>query len=75
MSWYRMSCVALRLAGPYVLTPWRSALLRWRLETYGLTDASGRLLHADDVTPVRFVRFVLQRRRALWHFLRWAARL
>ena len=71
----RMMRVALRLAGPHLFTPWRSPLLRWRVETYGATDAAGRLLHADELTPSRFLRFLRVRRKALVRFLAWAARL
>ena len=71
----RMACVAVRLAWPHLLTPWRSPLLRWRMETYGLCDEQGRTLHADDITASRFLRFLLTERRALCHFLRWAALL
>ena len=72
---FRMIGVALRLAGPHLLTPWRSPLLRWRMETYGVTDADGRLLHADELTRGRCLRFLLTRRAALLRFLRWAATL
>ena len=75
MIWWRMVRVAWRLAWPHVLTPWRSKLLRWRLETYGVTDAQGHLLHADQVTAAIFCRFVIRHRRNLWSFLRWAAEL
>ena len=75
MLWFRMILVALRLAWPDVLTPWRSPLLRWRIETYGLCDERGRLLHADDVTARHFLNFTLQHRLALLRFLRWAALL
>ena len=75
MVWLRMLLIAIRLAWPYVLTPWRSPLLRWRIETYGVLDEHGRLLHADDITPACFFRFLLQRRTALVRFLRWAASL
>ena len=75
MIWLRMMRVALRLAGPHWLTPWRSPLLRWRMETYGITDADGGLLHAEQITPSRFLRFLLTRRRALGRFLEWAATL
>ena len=75
MVWLRMLLIAIRLAWPFVLAPWRSPLLRWRIETYGLLDEHGRLLHADDITPARFFRFLLQRRAALVQFLRWAASL
>ena len=65
--------VAFRLAWPDVLTPWRSPLLRWRMETYGVQDAHGRLLHAEAISPRRFFQFMLRHRRALLRFLRWAA--
>ena len=71
--WFTMFWVAWRLAWPYPLTPWRSPLLRWRLETYGLSDETGRLLHADAITHAHFLRFVFQNRSALLRFLRWAA--
>jgi len=72
---FRMITVAFRLAWPYLLCPWRSPLLRWRIETYGLRDERGHLLHADDITARRFLSFTLQRRSALLRFLRWAALL
>jgi hypothetical protein len=70
-----MGLIAARLAGPFLLAPWRSPLLRWRIETYGLLDERGRMLHADDVTARRFLGFALHRRVALLRFLRWAALL
>ena len=75
MLWFRMFRIALRLAWPYVLTPWRSPLLRWRMETYGIVDTQGHLLHANEITPGRFFRFALHHRSALARFLRWAASL
>ena len=75
MRWFAIPWVAARLAWPYLLTPWRSPLLRWRMETYGLTDETGRLLHADAITPAQFVRFVFRNRLVLLRFLRWAAYL
>ena len=75
MLWLRMALVAVRLAWPNLLTPWSSALLRWRIETYGLLDPQGRILHADDVSPGRFLQFILRNRLALLRFLRWAALL
>ena len=75
MIWFRMGLVALRLAGGFLLTPWRSPLLRWRMETYGALDAQGRLLHAEEITPWRFFAFSVRHRRALLRFLRWAASL
>ena len=73
--WVRMIAVALRLSWPHLLTPWRSPLLRWRIETYGLHDEQGRLLHAEEITPARFLRFTLSQRTALLAFLRWASQL
>ncbi|MBI3330505.1 MAG: hypothetical protein HYZ96_00165 [Candidatus Omnitrophica bacterium] len=70
-----MMHIACRLAWPHLLTPWRSPLLRWRVATYGLLDAHGRALHADDVTPARMLHFTLRHRAALLRFLRWAASL
>jgi len=75
LLWCRMAQVAWRLVWPQVLLPWRSPLIRWRIETYGITDASGRLLHAADITPRRFFRFTFQYGHALARFLRWAALL
>jgi hypothetical protein len=75
LLWCRMAQVAWRLVWPHVLSPWRSPLVRWRIETYGMTDASGQLLHAAHITPARFFRFTFHHRRALARFLRWAARL
>ena len=73
MMCLRMALIALRLAWPDVLAPWRSPLLRWRMETYGTQDPDGRLLHAREITPARFIRFTLRHRAALLRFLRWAA--
>ena len=75
MRWLHMSAIALRLAWPYWLAPWRSPLLRWRMETYGVQDEQGRLLHAAEITPARFRRFLVAHRGVLWAFLSWAARL
>ena len=75
MTWLRMGWVALRVAWPHVLTPWRSPLLRSRVETYGVRDERGRLLHADQITASRFIRFTVAHRQALTRFLRWAGRL
>ena len=61
-----MVAVAWRLAWPYPLAPWRSPLVRWRMETY-----SG--LRADRVTAQDFFRFVCRYRAALTRFLYWAA--
>ena len=67
--------IAWGLAWPHVLTPWRSPLLRWRLETYGITDRQGRPLHAEQITAGDFWRFTWRRRKNLWSFLYWAATL
>lgn len=76
MVWYRMMQVVWRLAGSsYLLIPWRSPLLRWRLETYGVLDERGQLMHADAITPRRFIAFLVSHAPALWRFLRWAAAL
>ena len=75
MSLFRIFRVVFRLVWPYLLAPWRSPLLRWRVATYGLLDAHGRALHADEVTPVDLLRFTLRHRAALLRFLRWAASL
>ena len=75
MRGLRMIAIALRLAWPYWPAPWRSPLLRWRMETYGLRDERGALLRAADITPACFIRFMVTQRRALWMFLRWAAQL
>ena len=75
MLWLRMIRVALRLAWPELLTPWRSPLLRWRMETYGILDERGQLLHADAISPSQFLQFTLRHRVALIQFLRWAASL
>ena len=73
--WWRMMAVAARLARPYLLTPWCSPLLRWRMETYGIVDATGRPMTAPSVTPAQFFRFLRDHRAALVRFLRWAAML
>lgn len=69
----RMMAVIFRLSGRDFLTPWRSPLLRWRVETYGLRDAHGRCLHADQITPSMFCRFVTTHLAPIVRFLRWAA--
>ena len=71
----RMLAIALRLAWPNLLMPWRSPLVRWRLETFGVTDDAGRLLHADAIGPAVFFRYMQRERTALRRFLRWAATL
>jgi len=57
--------LAWRLARGYRLRPWRSPYLRWRMETW-----SG--MHADDITPGVFIRFVWKHRADLLRYLRWA---
>ena len=75
MLWFRVLRVACRLVWPYLLTPWRSPVLRWRMETYGILDEHGQLLHAEEITPSQFFLFTIRNRRALRRFLRWAASL
>lgn len=75
MPLLRMLWVAARLSWPHCLTPWRSPLLRWRLETFGVPGPDGRLLHAEEITPRIFLRFILQHSPALLRFLRWAAKI
>ena len=75
MLFLRMVLIAVRLAWPYVFTPWRSPLLRWRMETYGIRDEHGRLLHAAEITRGRFLTFAVSHRTALVRFLRWATLL
>ena len=73
--WMRMSVIALHLVWPYVLRPWRSPLLRWRIETYGVSDAQGSLLHASTLTRTDVVRFFVMHGRSVARFLGWAAAL
>ena len=75
MRWLRMVAVAIRLAGPHALMPWRSPLVRWRMETYGFLTRDGRVAHADEVTPAAFFNFVWANRRQFASFLQWAAQL
>ena len=75
MRWWRMGRVAWRLAWPYLACPWRSSLLRWRMETYGMLDAEGQPLSANAITPRLCVQFLLTRFPQLVRFLRWAAEL
>ena len=75
MLWLRVLRVAWRLSWPHVLTPWCSPLLRWRMETYGITDEQGRLLHAEQLTAAQCFTFACRNARALFRFLRWAAYL
>ena len=75
MLWFRILRVACRLAGPDLLAPWRSPLLRWRIETYGFLDARGHPLHADELRPSHVWRFAVRHRAALVRFFRWAASL
>ena len=49
------------------LRPWRSAYLRWRIETYWG-------LHAEKITFGQFWRFAWRERRELLRYLRWADR-
>jgi hypothetical protein len=52
----------------YRLRPWRSPLLRWRMETYWGTPA-------EEIKFGDFWGFVWQRREDLVRFLRWAERM
>lgn len=52
----------------YRLRPWRSPFLRWRIETYWG-------LHADQISPADFRRFMWDHRAELLAFLHWAARM
>ena len=73
--WWGMAVTATRLVGAYWYAPWKSPLLRWRMETYGITDERGRLLQASEITPRRFIHFSWTHRRTLCRFLQWAAAL
>jgi hypothetical protein len=75
MVWLRMLRVAARLAWPHLLQPWRSPLVRWRMETFGVVDAQGRLLSASAIDRRTFCRFIAAHRGRLLRFLRWAAGL
>lgn len=75
MLWLRMLSVAWRLAWPDLFTPWRSPLLRWRMETYGSLDDRGVPRSADAIDPKAFLQFLVVHRRPLMRFLRWAATL
>jgi hypothetical protein len=50
----------------YLLTPWRSPYLRWRIETYAGLDAR-------TIDFRVFWRFVWGHRRNLMRYVRWAA--
>ncbi len=52
----------------YRLRPWRSPLLRWRLETY-----SG--IPAEKITFPIFWGVLWRERRSLREFLKWGARM
>ncbi len=52
----------------YRLRPWRSPLLRWRIETY-----SG--IEADSITFRTFWNFFWKERRAMRKFLEWGAEM
>ena len=54
-----------RMSKGYRLNPWRSPYLLWRVETY-----SG--LHAEQIGPREFWRFVWKERHQLTRFLAWA---
>ena len=52
----------------YRLQPWRSPLLRWRIETY-----SG--IPAEQITFSVFWKFMWAERQSLRDFLKWGARM
>ena len=52
----------------YRLRPWRSPLIRWRIETY-----SG--IPAENVTFGVFCKFLWKGRRELRRYLAWGARM
>jgi len=54
-----------RLAKGHRLRPWRSPLVRWRLETFFS-------IHADELTRQQFFRLLWQNRRRVGAFLHWA---
>ena len=72
---FRLLWVSVQLVWPYLLMPWRSPILRWRMETYGFRGSSGKLLSAGEITPSLFFRFVFTHFGPLVRFLRWASRL
>ncbi len=54
-----------RLAKGYRLRPWRSPLVRWRLETFfGV--------HADELTRQEFFHLLWRNRQRVRAFLTWA---
>jgi hypothetical protein len=57
-----------RASRGYRFRPWRSPLLRWRMETYWGTPA-------EEIEFGDFWRFVWQHRVDLERFLRWADRM
>ncbi len=71
----RVARVLWRLIRAHPFAPWRSALLRWRLATFGVTDAQGRLLYAEEITARRMLTFLFTRWREVAAFLVWAAKL
>ncbi len=75
MTWLKMLITLIRLTGFNLMTPWRSPLLRWRLETYGVTDEQGNLLRASDLTASQFLSFTFHRRKEFLRFLRWASQI
>jgi hypothetical protein len=54
-----------RLLKGYRLRPWRSAYLKWRIETW-----SG--IEADSITPAVFFRFSWKHRADLVRYVKWA---
>ena len=75
MAWLGMIRAAVRLAWPHLLQPWRSPLVRWRMETFGVVDDQGRLLSAAAIDCATFYRFTAAHRGRVIRFLRWAVAL
>ena len=75
MLYVQMMRLALRIVWPHWLAPWRSPLLCWRMETYGMLDAQGIPLAAHAITRAQCWRFALANRHQLARFLRWAVDL
>ncbi len=56
----------LSMSRGYLLTPWKSPYLRWRIETY-----SG--IEADSITAKVFWSFVWENRKSLFRYVSWGA--
>lgn len=58
-------CYYWRLAAGHRLRPWRSPLVRWRLETFfGI--------HAEQLTRQQFFHLLWENRRQIRAFMQWA---